>query len=199
MNDSPDRLARQIAFLLELDRLKTVLRRSRLLHEDRRENSAEHSWHVVMLAMVLAEHADEAVDGTRVARMLMIHDVVEIDAGDAFVYDVAARTEKAKKETAAAERIFGLLPEDQGRELHALWREFDAGETPDARFALPIDRLMPLLHNLEGGGQSWKEHGIRKHQVLDGNALMARGSSTLWDYARQRIEAAAARGDLTED
>ena len=107
MNDSPDRLARQIAFLLELDRLKTVLRRSRLLHEDRRENSAEHSWHVVMLAMVLAEHADEAVDGTRVARMLMIHDVVEIDAGDAFVYDVAARTEKAKKETAAAERIFG--------------------------------------------------------------------------------------------
>jgi putative hydrolases of HD superfamily len=198
MDDSHDRLARQIDFILELDRLKTVVRASYLLHEDRRENSAEHSWHVAMLAMVLAEHADGPVDGARVARMLMVHDVVEIDAGDASVYDEAARIGQAKKEGAAAARIFGLLPEDQGHELHALWQEFEAGETPDARFGQAIDRLMPLLHNLEGGGRSWKEHSVGKHQVLDRNAHMARGSRTLWDYTRKRIEAAAAAGDLAE-
>lgn len=196
MDDSNNRLARQIDFILELDRLKTVLRRSYVLHEDRRENSAEHSWHVAMLALVLAEHADEAVDGARVAQMLIVHDVVEIDAGDTFVYDVAARAEKASMEAVAAERIFGLLPEDQGRELRALWQEFEAGETPDARFGQAIDRLMPILHNLEGGGRTWREHGVQKHQVLDYNAHMARGSKALWEYVRQRIEAAAAGGDL---
>ena len=198
MHDSPDRLTRQIDFILELDRLKTVLRRSYLLHEDRRENSAEHSWHLAMLAMVLAEHADEEVDGARVARMLLIHDVVEIDAGDTFVYDAVARAEKAQKEEPAAERIFGLLPEDQSREFRALWQEFEAGETPDARFGQTLDRLMPLLHNLEGGGRSWREHGIAKHQVLDRNAHMALGSKALWEYARKRIEAAAAGGNLAE-
>jgi len=192
------RLARQIDFLLELDKLKTVLRRSYLVHADRRENSAEHSWHVAMLATVLCEHADEPVDVAHVVELMLVHDIVEIDAGDAMVYDAAARADKAARERQAAARIFGLLPEEQGQRLHALWVEYEDGDSAEVRFARTLDRLMPLLHNLHTEGRTWRENGIRKHQVLEHNAHMEQGSSTLWEYVRQRIEQAAARGHLPE-
>ena len=191
-----DRLTQQISFILELDRLKTVIRRSYLFDQSRRENSAEHSWHVAMLANVLTEYADEPVDVDRVTKMLLVHDIVEIDAGDKMVYDTAARAQNAAKETAAAERIFGLLPPEQTTLLGDLWREFEAGKSPEARFAKTLDRLMPLLHNLHTGGRTWHENGIRKHQVLEINAHMEAGSKRLWQYVRQRIEEAAERGEL---
>jgi putative hydrolase of HD superfamily len=191
-----DRLQQQISFILELDQLKAVLRRSYLLNQERRENSAEHSWHVATLANVLAEYADDPVDIDRVTRMLLLHDIVEIDAGDTMVYDVEARKGKAAKETAAAERIFGLLPDDQAKSFGDLWREFEDCESPEARFARALDRLMPLLHNLNTGGRTWRENGIRKHQVLEVNAQIEKGSTRLWQHVREQIEAAAERGDL---
>lgn len=149
-----------------------------------------------MLASVLAEYADEPVEIDRVTRMLLLHDIVEIDAGDTMVYDVEARKEKAAKEDAAATRIFGLLPPDQADSFAQLWREFEASETPEARFARALDRLMPLLHNIHTGGRTWKANGIRKHQVLEVNAHMEKGSTRLWEYVRRQIEEAAERGDL---
>jgi len=191
-----ERLDQQLGFALELDRLKAVNRRSWLVAVDRVENSAEHSWHVAMVASVVCEHADEDVDSTRVLRMLLIHDVVEIDAGDVFLYDTEARKAKSEAERRAAERIYGLLPGDQGRELHALWLEFEAGESADARFARAIDRLMPLLHNFHTEGRTWREHGITADQVLAANAHIELGSARLWKRAKALIEEAVERGYL---
>lgn len=191
-----DRLARQIGFILEIDRLKDVLRRSYITGSGRRENSAEHSWHLAVMALLLAEHAAEPVDVWRVVRMLLIHDVVEIDAGDTYVYDAGGNAGKAERERQAAERLFGMLPEDQAGELHALWEEFEAATTADARFAAALDRLMPVLHNVYTGGRSWREHGITADMVLARNASMANGSPALWELARTAIEQAVARGDL---
>lgn len=192
------RLARQLEFILELDKLKTVLRRSYLLHEDRRENSAEHSWHVAMAAIVLSEHAQEPIDVGHVIELMLVHDIVEIDAGDAIVYDIAAREAKAAAERQAAERIFGLLPDEQAERLRALWHEYEEGDSPEVRFARSLDRLLPLLQNIHTQGRTWREHGVRKHQVLEHNAHMRRGSVALWDYIREEVEQAAQRGDLPE-
>ncbi len=184
-----NRLAKQMAFLREIDRLKQVQRRSLLLHEDRWENSAEHSWHVAMAVWVLAEHANEPVDVCRVVGMMLLHDIVEIDAGDTFVYDEAAMAGKSERERRAAERLFGLLPEDQARQFRDLWDEFEAGETAEARFAAAVDRLLPVTHNHGTGGKSWRMHGVEKTQVLRRNAPMAEGSEALWQEARRMIEA----------
>ncbi len=191
-----DRLERQIAFILEIDTLKGVLRRTYLIGADRRENSAEHSWQLAVAALLLAEHAGEPVDVCRVVRMLLVHDVVEVDAGDTYVYDTAGADDKVERERRAADRLFGMLPEDQGRELRSLWEEFEAGESADARFALALDRLMPVLHNVHTAGRSWREHGITADRVIARNSSIARGSQRLWDYARARIEEAVGRGDL---
>ena len=196
MDHQRDRLAQQIDFILEIDRLKSVLRRSYLFDEDRRENSAEHSWHVALAAMMLAEHADEAVDRERVMKMLLTHDIVEIDAGDVSVYDVEARAAKAHEEAKAAERIFGLLPDDLGAELRALWDEFEARETADARFAKAIDRLLPLLHNALGGGRTWKELGVVESQVREINAPIEHASGELWRYVCAALDQAVAEGVL---
>ena len=193
---SDDRLQRQIRFILEIDALKGVLRRTYLPGADRPENSAEHSWHVAVMAVLLAEHANETVDVARVVRMLLIHDVVEVDAGDTYVYDTAGAEAKAEREVRAADRVFGLLPEDQGRELRALWEEFEEGRTAEARFAAALDRLMPVLHNVHTEGRSWREHGITADRVIARNARMSEGSEALWEYARSLIEAAVAKGHL---
>lgn len=193
---SDDRLQRQIRFILEIDALKGVLRRTYLPGADRPENSAEHSWHVAVMAVLLAEHANEPVDVARVVRMLLIHDVVEVDAGDTYVYDTAGAEAKAEREVRAADRVFGLLPEDQGRELRALWEEFEDGRTAGARFAAALDRLMPVLHNVHTEGRSWREHGITADRVIARNARMSEGSEALWEYARSLIEAAVAQGHL---
>lgn len=193
-----DRLTQQIGFLIEIDRLKSVIRRTYLANGTRHENSAEHSWHLAMMAMVLSEHANEKVELLRVLKMLLIHDIVEIDAGDTFIYDKVGALDKEEREQKAAERIFGLLPEEQTRELRDLWDEFEAGDTPEARFAKSLDRLMPLLHNYEIKGGSWQEHGIKSHQVLALNAHIGDGSETLAQLAFSVIEDSVAKGYLAK-
>lgn len=189
-----NRFTRQIRFILEVDKLKTILRRTYLINEDRAENTAEHSWHLAILAIVLAEHANEPVDVARVVKMVLVHDIVEIDAGDTYFYDAAATADKSDREHAAADRLFGILPADQADELRSLWEEFEAGQTADARFALALDRFMPQLHNYHTQGRSWAEHGITIDRVLEKNESMADGSVKLWECARALLEDAASKG-----
>lgn len=189
------RLDQQIRFILEIDRLKTVLRRSTIVG-GRRENAAEHSWHLATMAVILAEHTAEPVDLARVLKMLLIHDVIEIDAGDTFAYDQAGNVDKLERERRAADRLFGLLPPDQARELRALWDEFEARATPEAAFAAALDRLMPLLHNFHAAGRTWQEHGVTSDQVLARNAPIRESSQALWQFARSVIEDAVAQGYL---
>ncbi len=190
------RLHDQIGFILEIDKLKGILRRSYLVDGSRRENSAEHSWHVAVMAVVLAEHANEPVDVGRVVKMLRVHDIVEVDAGDTFVYDTAAAGAKIERERRAAERLFGLLPGAQGEELRSLWEEFEAAGTPEARFAAALDRLMPVLHNVHTRGRSWREHGVTADRVIGRNVRISEGSRELWEYARGLIEKAVESGHL---
>ncbi|MFL0863460.1 HD domain-containing protein [Vibrio parahaemolyticus] len=192
-----DRLEKQLALLIELDELKSVLRRTRVKSaEGRLENSGEHSWHVALMAVLMEEHANAPVDICRVMKMLLIHDVVEIDAGDTFVYDTAASKEQAEKEIKAAERLFGMLPTDQGQELLALWQEFEAAQSDDAKYAKALDRLIPMLLNYHNNGQSWKENSVTREQALTINKRIEFGSVTLWDKAKELIEEATEKGWL---
>ncbi|WP_341675257.1 HD domain-containing protein [Niveibacterium sp. SC-1] len=188
------RLEQQLAFILEIDKLKGVLRQSLISDGSRRENSAEHSWQIALMALLLAEHADEPVDAARAATMLLIHDIVEIDAGDAFLYDEAAQAAKASLEQKAATRLFGLLPQEQATRLHSLWEEFEAGETPDARYARAMDRLMPMMLNVATEGRAWRTNGVTADKVLARNAVIAESSQALWDYAEAMIGQAVTRG-----
>lgn len=192
-----DRLEKQIALLIELDQLKSILRRTRVKSADGRlENSGEHSWHVALMAVLMQEHANAPVDITRVMKMLLIHDVVEIDAGDTFVYDTAASREQEKKEQKAAQRLFGMLPIEQGDELLALWNEFEAAQTDDAKYAKALDRLIPMLLNYHNNGQSWIENNVTRDQALTINKRIEFGSVTLWDKAKELIEEATEKGWL---
>ncbi len=191
-----DRLSRQLEFILEIDKLKSVYRRTYLLDTSRKENSAEHCWHLAMMALLLAEHSNEPVDIYKVLRMVLIHDIVEIDAGDVYVYDEVGAQGKEERETAAARRIFGLLPPDQEREFRQLWEEFEAANTPEAQFASSLDRMMPMLHNYHTRGKSWKEHGITSDRVTRRNCRISAGSEKLWDHARWLIEDAVEQGFL---
>ena len=191
------RLAQQIAFLVEADKLKRVLRRSSISGGQRLENSAEHSWHLALMALVLAEHAAApGLDLLKVLRMLVVHDLVEIDAGDTFAYDEAARRSQKEREERAAERIFALLPGTQGAELRAAWDEFEARGSPEARFAASLDRLQPMLLNYVNGGSGWQRNGVRSVQVRDLNRSIDAGAPELWRYAAGLIEDAVRRGYL---
>jgi putative hydrolases of HD superfamily len=185
-----ERLRQQIAFILEADKLKAVLRRSYLTSADRRENSGEHSWHISLAALVLTEYSNAKIDLNRVLKMLVVHDLVEIDAGDTFVYDTIGNESKAKREQEAADRIFGLLPSDQEKEFRQLWEEFEEHSTSESKFANAIDRMMPALHNYFTDGRSWKEHGITKAQALSKNSQIADGAGDLWYLIRSLIEKA---------
>lgn len=196
---SSSRLTRQLEFIREVDRLKTVLRQSSLLDGSRRENSAEHSWHIALMALVLAEHADAPVDTLRVVKMLLVHDIVEIDAGDTYAYDYDGRQDQHAREAVAAARIFGLLPEDQAQEFIMLWEEFETGTSAEARLANAVDRLMPLLHNYAEGGRSWQRHGVTRPQVDARVGVIAAGSSELWDVATALLDDAVARGYLANE
>lgn len=187
-------LAAQLEFLLEADRLKGIERMTRLIDGSRRENTAEHSWHLALFALVLHEHADEPVDLLRVITMLVVHDLVEIDAGDTFAYDTAGYEDKEAREQAAADRIFGLLPAEQAAELRAAWEEFEARATPEARFANAVDRLQPVLLNHARGGGPWQEHGITMERVLLRNEPIGDGSTVLWGEAQRRIRELDERG-----
>jgi putative hydrolase of HD superfamily len=188
------RLASQVAFLVEADRLKQVERRTAIVGGARRENTAEHSWHLALFALVLAEHADEPVDVGRVVTMVLLHDLVEIDAGDTFAYDEAGHESKAEREQQAADRLFGMLPAEQGAALRVLWEEFEAHESADARFAHAVDRLQPVLLNHANDGGPWTEHGISADRVRARNQPIGLGSSALWALAQQRIADIEARG-----
>ena len=193
-----DRLQRQLAFVVEIDKAKSILRNSLVIEEGRRENDAEHAWHLAVMARLLAEYAREEIDVDRVIEMLLVHDLVEIDAGDTFIYDTAARERQAEKERAAADRIFGLLPPDQAAALRAPWEEFEARQTPEAKFAFALDRLQPLLLNFHTQGHAWRKHGVRRAQVMAVNATIADGAPELWEYARGLIDEAVRRGYLAE-
>lgn len=192
-----ERLARQIRFITEADELKRELRRTYIMDSTRQENAAEHSWHVALMAIILAEHArGGGIDVLRVVTMLLVHDLVEIDAGDTFLYDEEGTRDKAAREIRAADRIFSLLPADQAEGLRALWEEFEARETPEARFAAAMDRLQPILNNYHTAGRLWREHGLRRAQVREKNRHMADGAPRLWQYAAALLDDAVARGYL---
>ena len=193
-----DRLARQIAFLVEADKLKTVNRRTPLTDGSRAENSAEHSWHLGLAALTLSEYAG-AVNVPRVLELLAVHDLVEIDAGDTFAYDAAGNVTKAERERAAAQRIFGLLPPDQAAHLHAAWVEFEEVETSEARFANALDRLQALLQNMQAGGGSWTEHKITRGQVMKRMAPVESALPDIWPFVVDVIERFCQMGAIGRD
>ena len=192
----PTRIEQQFAFLTEALKLSEILRQTLLPASRRRENDAEHSWHLCLMVLVLAEHANTPVDPLRVLRMLLIHDLVEIDAGDTYAYDTARMVGQHEREVIAAERIFGLLPADQGRELRAAWDEFEARETNDAKFAAAMDRLQPVLLNILTNGEKWKEHGVTAAKVVARNQHAAEGARPVWEHALAMLNAAVERGVL---
>lgn len=195
---STDRLSQQLDFIVQMDALKQVFRQTLLPADLRAENDAEHSWHLALMAIVLQEHAAEAVDITRVLRMHLIHDLVEIHAGDTFAYDDVGQLDKAEREQAAAEKIFALLPEDQEQEMRALWDEFETRTTPESRYAAALDRLQPLLLNYHTDGAAWKKHDVRYAQVIERNSHIAEGAPALWEFAHKLIDAARDEGKLAE-
>jgi putative hydrolase of HD superfamily len=190
------KLIQQIQFIEELDKLKAVLRRTQIKAAAlRQENSAEHSWHIALSALSLQEHANEPIAIDRVIHMLLIHDLVEIDAGDTFAF-AADKTGVAEREWQAAQRIFGLLPEPQASIFKALWQEFEAGESADARFALGIDRLLPLVQNMQQEGGSWRAHQVTAAQVIQRHSYLKSISTPLWQYAMNEIDRAVNQGWL---
>jgi len=192
-----ERLRRQIAFITEVDKLKEVFRQTVVTQSRRAENSAEHSWHFALMIVVLAEHSNhQPLDVLRILKMVLIHDLVEIDAGDTFAYDVKHMADQHEREAKAATRIFGLLPPDQTAEFRALWDEFEAQATPEARFAAACDRFHPMLLNCLTDGHAWQKHGVTQDRVLARNAHVAAGSQALWAYAVRMIDDAVAKGHL---
>lgn len=191
-----DRLARQIAFIVEADRLKTILRRTPLIDRSRQENSAEHSWHLILAAMVMREYMTVECDLLHVLELVAVHDLVEIDAGDTFAYDAPGQETKAERELAAADRVFGLLPEDQGAYFRALWEEFEARETPESRFANALDRFQPLLQNACSGGGSWQTHNLHRDDVLRRMAPIESTLPGIWPAVVEIIDAFCASGVL---
>lgn len=196
--NQPARLTQQLQFVMEIDKLKRVLRQTLLTDSSRQENSAEHSWHLALMAVLLMEYAPEPIDVLRVIQMVLIHDIVEIDAGDTFCYDVQAHIDKAKREQQAADRIFGLLPDPQQAELRSLWDEFEAQTTADACFAASLDRLQPILHNYYTEGGTWKIHNICRSQVLKRMAPVKQGAPALWPLVEAIIEDSIAAGYLRD-
>jgi 5'-deoxynucleotidase YfbR-like HD superfamily hydrolase len=192
-----DRLVRQIAFLVECDRLKEIVRQTLNVHSGRQENDAEHSWALCLFVMTLAEHSNAPIDVLRVITMLLIHDVVEIDAGDTFAYDTRRLADQHEREARAADRIFGLLPDDQAAEFRGLWDEFEARETSDAKFAHAIDRCQAMLLNCLSKGVTWSRHSVTFAQVRARNAPIGDGSATLWTHMSGLLDEMVEAGYLS--
>jgi putative hydrolase of HD superfamily len=193
------RLKSQIEFIQEVDKLKKILRQTTLLDCSRQENSAEHSWHIALLVLVLSEYAEaDNLNLLRVIKLLLAHDLVEIDAGDTYCYDESGLQDQKARETRAAERIFSILPEDQSKSFRCLWDEYEDRKTPESKFANALDRFQPLLHNYFTQGQSWRQHGIQKKQVLSRMQPVEEGSSFLWDYVTTLIDDAVEKGYLAK-
>ena len=194
---NPIRLAQQMKFIAEIDKLKQVVRESWLVDASRKETDAEHSWHITIMALLLSEYSNQNnIDVFKVMKMLLIHDIVEIDAGDTFIYDKENAKDQNDRETQAANRLFGLLPVDQGKEFMMLWEEFEAMDTSEAKFARAIDSIQPLLLAYLNGGCSWRIHSIIKSQVIETKKHMGDGSSVLWEYKQELLDDAVKKGIL---
>ena len=194
-----NRLEQQMCFLVEVDKMKSVYRRTILIDKTRRELDAEHSWHFALMAMLLAEYADpEKVDCARVIRMALVHDLIEIYAGDTFAYDVQGNQDKRQRETEAADKLFALLPEDQAAEIRALWEEFDAMETPDAQYAAAIDRLQPFLNNYLTQGHTWGLGGVKSAQVYERMDPIRVALPEVWPFVDKMIQESIEKGYLEE-
>jgi putative hydrolase of HD superfamily len=189
-------LLKQIEFIKEVDKLKYILRKTKLFGSDRNENDAEHSWHLALMSIVLAEHANFQMDLLKVIKMLLIHDIVEIDAGDTFIYDTQKSHDNTEEEREAARRIFGLLPEQQADEFIAVWEEFEEQQTNEAKFARAMDRLEPLLQNASNNGGTWQEFGVTHDKVYAKKQVIQHGSSAIWEYAEQLINDCVEKGIL---
>lgn len=189
-------LLKQIEFIKEIDKLKYIQRRTKLLNSDRNENDAEHSWHLAMMAVILSQHSNVAVDILKVLKMVLIHDIVEIDAGDTFIYDTLKNHTNTNEELLAAKRIFGILPQKQAEEMIAVWEEFEEGKTDEAKFARSMDRLEPLLQNVSNNGGTWQEYNVDYKKVYEKKQIIAEGSAEIWTYAENLINESVEKGIL---
>lgn len=195
MGQFEERFQSQMRFLIEVDKVKSIFRRTRIFHDKRYENDAEHAWHMSLMALMLSEYSNESIDVLKVVKMALIHDLVEIDAGDTFLYQ-ENQEDKAKKELECAERVFGLLPDDQRDEYLALWKEFEAKESAEAKFAGSLDRLGPVMQNYLDHGHAWKMHHVTSDRVLGVNKQIEKGSKKIWELAESLITEAVRSGDL---
>lgn len=193
-----ERLLKDIEFIVELDKMKSILRQTSLINEDRREDDAQHSWHISVMAMILGEYSNEKIDVCKVIKMLLTHDLVEIFAGDTFCYDKVGNEDKKERENLAAEKIFGMLEEDKGRELRALWDEFEDGKTSEALFAASMDRLQPMLSNYYNNGGTWKKFNVAKEDIYKRIAPVKKSSDELWSFVENMIEDAYDKGLISK-
>ncbi|HHU61114.1 MAG TPA: HD domain-containing protein [Natronincola sp.] len=196
MEEVAERLERQIRFIIEIDQMKHILRRNLVIDGSRRENDAEHSWHLALMAMILSEYAEEEVELSKVIKMVLMHDLVEVYAGDTFCYDAEGGKDKEEREKLAAEKLFSILPCDQGEELKLLWFEFEERKTPEAKFAACLDRLQPLLNNYHTNGGTWVEYDVSSEQVYKRMEAIEDASTVLGEYARKIIEDSIRKGIL---
>ena len=194
-----DNLLKQVEFIKEIDKLKYIQRKTKLFNSDRHENDAEHSWHLAMMTIVLAEHSNKPIDVLKVLKMVLIHDIVEIDAGDTFIYDTAKNHTNTEQEFIAAKRIFGLLPAEQAEEFIAIWEEFEEGITDDAKFAKSMDRFEPLLQNTSNNGGTWAEFNVGYQKVYDKKSAIKNGSTSIWAYAENLINESVEKGILKKE
>ncbi|MBO5373777.1 MAG: HD domain-containing protein [Lachnospiraceae bacterium] len=194
-----EKLEQQLQFLLELDKQKEIVRQTYLADGSRKEGDAEHAWHLAVMAFLLADYANEKIDVLKTIKMVLLHDVIEIDAGDTYAYDTEGLKTKKDREIKAADRIYGMLPEEQKTEYRALWEEFEARETPEAKFARTLDNVQPILLNHASGGRSWREHEVKKSQVMGRNAKTHEGSEILWEHIKTIIEKNVEMGNLADE
>lgn len=192
-------LQRQVDFIKEIDKLKYIQRKTKLFNSDRHENDAEHSWHLAMMTIVLSNHSNKPIDVLKVLKMVLIHDIVEIDAGDTFIYDTVKNHSNTDEELIAAKRIFGLLPQEQAEEFISIWEEFEQGETNEAKFAKSMDRLEPLLQNTSNNGGTWKEFNVPYQKVYEKKKAINQGSATIWNYAEKLINESVEKGILSKE
>ena len=191
-----DHLLSQIEFIREIDKLKYIFRKTKLINSDRPENDAEHSWHLAVMAIVLAGHSNESVDLAKVMKMVLIHDIVEIDSGDVFAYDTVKSHDNFDEELKAAKRIFGILPNEQAEEFLNIWIEFEEMKTPESKFARALDRLEPLLQNASNNGGTWREFDVKFDKVIEKKKAIKDGSEELWKFAKQLIDKSVEKGIL---
>lgn len=191
-----ERFRKQIEFIIEIDKLKSIIRQSYVTDCSRKENDSEHSWHLAMMAFILAEHANTEIDVLKVIKMVLIHDIVEIDAGDTYAYDTKGHEDKSEREIQAAERLFNILPNDQAAELRYLWDEFEERKTNEAKFAAALDRIQPILLNYLSNGRAWKDNNISTEQVIERNKHTKEGSNAIWEYVKEIVDLSFEKGYL---